>query len=122
MVQVGRMEPAERLAFQAGGLSAPGRNEEELQVDDAVRVFMVQRHVRFSLGHVDAEFLVQLPSKGVDGALAIGDLAARKFPQAVERTVTDPFGNQDMTVAVSQNAGSNAKMIHRAAGICRGTA
>jgi uncharacterized membrane protein len=72
----------------------------------------MQVQVRLGCNDVDAEFLGEFTAQRIGSTLTIGDLAARELPKSVKRAVTQSFGNQDTTGAISQNASCDMKVVH----------
>ena len=55
-VEIGGVDPAELLAFEALGFALPPRNQEELELNGVIGVVMTQIHERPACGHIDTEF------------------------------------------------------------------
>ena len=69
-------------------------------------------HERLRSCNGDAELLGELPPQRIRRRFPGTDLATRKFPQAIEGSVAQTFGNQDAPRRIAQNAGRDVKVVH----------
>jgi len=110
--------PAKPLPLQTARLPNPVTDQKEIDQNLPVRVVvpdslkMIERH------NFNAEFLMQLALQCGTWCLARIDFAARKLPQIDKCAVIESLGNQDTSLAISQDAGNHLYAVTYSPGDC----